>query len=102
MFLSLQCDCNRRCESDVVFRGKLHDSIHCCDDDDVHASPTHWWPADRDWLVGTDWDLKFSLVGGSSELIARLLADDELECIAVTPETRIDFRSDQLNSQKGI
>jgi len=92
----------RRCESNIAFRGNLDDAIRCCDDDDVHASPTHWWSENRDWLVCTDWDLKFTLVGGSSDLIARLLADDELECIGVTPKTRIDFRADQLNPQKGI
>lgn len=92
----------RRCESDVAFCGTLHDAIHCCDDEDVYGSPTHWWPADRAWLVCTDWDLKFTLVGGSTELISRLLSDEELECVAVNQKTRIDSRSDQLNSQQGM
>ncbi|MBX7223854.1 MAG: hypothetical protein K1Y36_28320 [Blastocatellia bacterium] len=92
----------RGCEAEVGFRGKLEDATLCCDNDVYGSSPTHWWPDNREWLVCTDWDLKFTLVGGSSELIARLLADDELECIAVTSQTRIDFRSDRLNLQNSI
>lgn len=42
-------------------------------------SPTYWWPTDRAWCVCTDWDLCFTVVGGSESGIDRLLADSEIE-----------------------
>lgn len=50
----------------------------------------YWWPSDRRWCVCTDYDLMFTLVGGSKHLISRLLASGVLETLEVTPQTRID------------
>jgi hypothetical protein len=50
----------------------------------------YWWPSDRRWCVCTDYDLMFTLVGGSKHLISRLLASKVLETLEVTPQTRID------------
>jgi hypothetical protein len=62
------------------------------------STPEYWWPDDRSWCVCTDWDLTFTLVGGSRTLVEACLAHPILECIVVTPETRIDFRADNLNA----
>jgi hypothetical protein len=90
-----------RCEADVAFSGELDDVIECCNDPEVRGTPTHWWPEHRTWLVCSDWDLKFTLIGGPRRLVNQLIADDELECIAVTPSDRIDFKADRLNSPHG-
>ena len=50
----------------------------------------YWWPPDRSWCVCSDYDLHFSFVGGSRKLVSALLASRVLECIEVTPETRVD------------
>jgi hypothetical protein len=41
------------------------------------------WPDDRPWLTFTDEDLWATKVSGSRELIERLMADDELETVAL-------------------
>ena len=50
----------------------------------------YWWPADQSWVVCSDYDLEFTLVGGRRDLIAALSMDRVLECIQVDPQTRID------------
>ena len=62
------------------------------------GTPECWWPEDRSWCVYTDWDLTFTLIGGSRTLVDACVAHPMLECIVVQPETRIDFRADALNA----
>ena len=57
---------------------------------DYQFSPEYWWPPNRAWCVCSDYDLMFTVVGGSRHLISALLKSDVLECLEVTPQTRID------------
>ena len=45
------------------------------------AAPNNIWPADRSWMVFTDYDLWATKVSGSHALIADLLNEPELEAI---------------------
>jgi hypothetical protein len=56
----------------------------------VRCTPTHWFPENRRWLVCSDYDLTFSLVGGSEHMIQQLLDHPALECVRVVPNTRVD------------
>lgn len=47
--------------------------------------PNLWWPADRAWCVASEIDLDYTLVGGSSELCAELVA---FRASAVSPDDR--------------
>ncbi|HEY5266715.1 MAG TPA: hypothetical protein VIJ40_07875 [Acidimicrobiales bacterium] len=49
-------------------------------------TPNLWWPLDRSWCVASEIDLPWTYVGGSSALIDRLLSDDRLEAIEVSPD----------------
>jgi hypothetical protein len=57
-------------------------------------SPNYVWPSSRDWCICTDYDLCFTLIGGSRSLIDTLLSDSVLECLEVDLSTRIDYRAD--------
>lgn len=61
------------------------------------GTPEYWWPGDRSWCVFTDWDLAFTLIGGSRAIVEACVTHPKLECMAVKPETRIDYRADNLN-----
>ena len=52
--------------------------------------PEYWWPNDHQWCVCSDYDLTFTIVGGSSQLITALLKSDVLECIEISPAIRVD------------
>lgn len=88
----------RELEQDLLYRGPIGevrlfpDSIP-----DVRLTPTHWFPVERTWLVCTDYDLCFTLVGGPDELVDVLLDSSTLECVRVEPDTRIDNYGDVAN-----
>ena len=84
----------RNYEHDLLYTGSLEEATSTFELDTVYGSPSYWWPADQSWCMCTDWDLTFSLIGGAHEVITTLLADAILECIAVTPTTRVDDLAD--------
>jgi hypothetical protein len=55
-------------------------------------TPNLWWPAERSWFVATEIDLAWSYVGGSSELISALIADERLEALPAEPTDNIHRR----------
>ncbi len=84
----------RSYERDLLYTGGLEEVALTFQLDTVSGSPSYWWPADRSWCICTDWDLTFSLIGGAHNVIATLLADPILECVTVTPMTRVDDFAD--------
>jgi hypothetical protein len=56
-------------------------------------TPSYLWPADRRWLVCSDFDLTFTLIGADPTIAAQILAADNLETMAVESNTRIDTRA---------
>ncbi len=49
-----------------------------------------WWPADRAWLVATDIDGYSTYVGVGHAAIEAVLADPDLDAVAVDPWTPLD------------
>jgi hypothetical protein len=45
-----------------------------------------WWPSDRAWAVASEIDLSSTYVGGSSEMVEALLADDRIEVLLASPD----------------
>lgn len=84
-------------ENDLLYEGDLEDIFEVRSVENVHASPSTWWPENRQWFVHTDYDLCFTLVGGSAEMIQKLVTNEIIECIEVKPIHRIDYRADRLN-----
>lgn len=84
-------------ERDLLFEGPLRSAFETYKLEGVNGTPTYWWPKDRSLLLCTDWDLVFTLVGGTEEVIESLISNPELECVAVNPKNRIDYKSDTIN-----
>ncbi len=84
-------------ESDLLFEGTLQDVFAARAVERVNSSPNRWWPEDRRWFIHTDYDLTFTLVGGEIDLIDALVSDEELECVRVRSDHRIDYRADTIN-----
>ena len=75
----------------LLFHGALEEVSLFLGEKTYQFTPEYWWPADRSWCVCSDYDLMFTVVGGSQHLISRILKDSFLETTEVTPSTRIDF-----------
>jgi hypothetical protein len=74
--------------SPQLFRGML-DGVYNLQKE-KRLSFEYWWPTNRSWCVCSDYDLAFTIIGGGRKLISTILMDELLECIEVTPQTRID------------
>ena len=61
-------------------------------------SPSLSWPDDHSWCVATDIDFDSTLVAGSVELIAAVLAHPGLEAWPVTAEDLLTFDADLINT----
>lgn len=71
---------------------------------DLEPEPGGWgqapnliWPQDRTWFVATEYDFDSTLVGGSSQLIAAILASPELEAWEVDPDVSLQADADKIN-----
>jgi hypothetical protein len=73
-------------DNPYLLQGQLSELSAVYEREDVHGSPSNIWPEDRSWLVYTDWDLFGTLVSGSAELIASIVADPELETVSYPPQ----------------
>lgn len=60
-------------------------------------SPSIFWPADRSWCVATEIDFDSTLVGGSAEAVADVLARRELEALPVGAADSLRSDADQVN-----
>jgi hypothetical protein len=83
-----------------LYYGKLTDVIDLSHDDEVQGSPSCWWEENKSWCLYTEYDLDFSIFGGSKEMVDALLANNFLECIEVDWHTRVDDKADEKNYKK--
>lgn len=88
-------------EGSLLYRGSLLNiAAFSAMTDQVNSTPTYWFPPDHAWLVSSDYDSPFTLIGGSESLIDRLIGSDVLECVRVAPDMRMDSGGDTPNMRK--
>ena len=82
----------------LVFTGTL-DPENFAPDRDFFSfqSPSLSWPADQTWCVATEIDFDSTVVAGSVELIAAVLAHPDLEAWPVGPRDSLQFDGDLIN-----
>lgn len=66
---------------EYLYSGKLIDVLELTKR--PHGSPTYWWNASKTWCIYTDFDLTYSIVGGSKEIIDSFLSNPTLECFEI-------------------
>ncbi len=81
----------------VLYKGYLKEINDFKNLDEVRLSPTYWWPESKKWCVCTDYDLTFTLIGGSQDLIKKLSNTHNIEGFIVKETTRIDAKADEYN-----
>jgi hypothetical protein len=73
----------------LLYEGSLAD-LTAFSAEPSFRTPEYWWPPNHEWCVCSDYDLAFTIVGGSSATIGRILGDPVLEAIEVQPNLRVD------------
>jgi len=62
-------------------------------------SPNLWWPDDRAWFVATEIDYAWTYIGGSTDLIDELMADERLEVLPARLTDQPFYASDIVNAR---
>ncbi len=62
-----------------------------------YQSASIWWPDDRAWCVATEVDFDWTYVGGSTECIAAVLGDPDLEALPARISDGVTYASDPIN-----
>jgi hypothetical protein len=85
-------------ESNLLYRGSVREVAQFANGiNTVRLTPTYWFPPDRSWLVHSDYDSTYTLIGGPEYLVESILHIEGLEALRVTSETRLDLLSDKPN-----
>lgn len=61
-------------------------------------SPNLWWPDDHAWFVTSEIDFAWTFVGGTADLVGRLLADSRLEVLSIASTAKVHSDADGLNA----
>jgi hypothetical protein len=78
-------------DSPRMFEGVIEHLATFLETERYQFAPEYWWPGNQTWCVCSEYDLQFTLVGGPKGLISAVTTNAVLECIEVTPQTRIDY-----------
>ena len=62
----------------------------------IPQSPNLIWPPDQSWFVATEIDFDSTLIGGSAEVIAAVLADPKLESWPITATDSLASAADTI------
>lgn len=62
----------------------------------AHA-PSLAWPADRAWVLVTEVDFDSTVIGGSAELVAAIVADPRLEALELPAGADLSWAGDRIN-----
>jgi len=86
----------------IMKDGRIDDLVKCSLEEVTEYFPKdfigYMYAANRSWMVYTDTDLYFTLVGGSKALIETVI-NSSLEVLPCLPTTRIDHDSDHINKR---
>ena len=80
----------------LLLRGPVR-SVVSLHDELGDQSPNLWWPADRAWCVATEIDFSWTYIGGSDDLINRVVLDPAFEALPSSIQDRFTIDSDLLN-----
>jgi hypothetical protein len=59
--------------------------------------PQFFWPEDHSWVIGTDIDFTFTIIGGTRRLVDAVLADDRFEAFEVHEGDDLSWAGDVIN-----
>lgn len=77
-------------DQSLLFEGKIEEASEIPTGTNW-KTPEYWWPISHKWCVCSDYDLSYTIVGGSMRVIAEIIDSSLLEAIEVTPDVRIDY-----------
>ena len=80
-----------------LYHGNIDGAIVLDRDSTLPLMANMWWPEDRAWFVATEIDFAWTFVGGTRELIDRVLKDSRLEALPISLTDRVTIDADEVN-----
>ena len=72
-------------ETEYIYRGELSEFGELKSKSDLRDNPTAIYPDNKEWCIVTDYDLPFTYIGGTKELINSITNDCEFEIFKLEP-----------------
>lgn len=73
-------------DKEIIYNGSLTEFDQLKTMDDVRDNPTAIYPDDQSWCIVTDYDLPFTYIGGSKELIHRIIQTNDFDIYEIEPK----------------
>jgi hypothetical protein len=72
-------------ETEHIYRGRLSEFAELKFQADIRDNPTAIFSDDKKWCIVSDYDLPFTYIGGSTELIDSIVSNSDFEIFKLTP-----------------
>ena len=77
-------------ESDIIYKGLISEFDKLANDDEIKDNPTAVYPDNKEWCIVSDFDLPFTFIGGSAELIDSITNDTKYEIFQIVPKYAVN------------
>ena len=76
-------------QGDRIFEGQLSQIKETIKENN-NLSPTYWWNAEKTWVIWTDYDQCYTIVGGSKNLIEEICNNPFLEALEIPLSVKVN------------
>lgn len=73
-------------EHDIIYKGMISEFSELTDKTEVKNNPTAVYPDNKKWCIVSDYDLPFTFIGGSAELIDSITNNTKYEIFQIVPK----------------
>jgi hypothetical protein len=70
-------------EKDLLFKGKIIDLPSLLKNENLRLTPSLIYPKEKNWVINSDYDLAFSMIGGETRFINELVKQNKNEIYKV-------------------
>ena len=73
-------------ENDIIYKGLISEFDKLADQTEIKDNPTAVYPDTREWCIVSDYDLPFTFIGGSAQLIDSITNNTKYEIFQIVPK----------------
>jgi hypothetical protein len=73
-------------ENEKIYRGNISEFEELKNKPDIRENPTAIFPDNKKWCIVSDYDLPFTYVGGTTELIHKITNNNEYDIFRIEPK----------------
>ena len=78
----------KKMENEKILRGPISEFDELKNKSDIRDSPTAIFPDNKKWCIVSDYDLPFTFVGGTKELVDKITSNNEFDIFKIIPKLK--------------